>query len=134
MSQLIDGEKLYLYLTATSATAISAALVRTDRDYKQKPVYFVDKMLTDAETKYIDFERIVLPLRMAKKKLCPYFQAHTIIVLTIYPIRVILHKPDASGQLLKWVVELSEFDIEYLLRSAIKGHVLVDFMVEMSEV
>ena len=32
------------------------------------------------------------------------------------------------------VVELSEFDIEYHLRSTIKGQVLVDFIVELSDV
>ena len=110
------------------------ALVRMDEDGKQNLVYFVSKMLTNAETRYTDFERIALALRMAAKKLCPYFQAHTIIVLTSYPIKAILHKPDASGWLLKWVVELSEFGIEYRLRSSIKGQVLANFIVEMSEV
>ena len=120
LSQPIDGEELYLYLAASTITT-SAALVRSDGDGKQKPVYFVRKMLTDAETRYIDFERITLALRMAAKKLRPYFQAHTIIVLTSYPIRAIHNKPDASGRLLKWAVELSEFDIEYHQRSSIKG-------------
>ena len=71
---------------------------------------------------------------MAAKMICPNFQAHTIIVLTNYSIIALLHKPDASGRLLKWVVELSEFDIEYHLRSAIKGQVLADFIVEMLDI
>ena len=91
-------------------------------------------MLTDVETRCIDFEQIKLALIMAAKKLRPYFQAHTIIVLTSYPIRAILHKPDASIGLLKWVIKLSEFDIVYLLRSTIKDQVITDFMVEMSDV
>ena len=133
LSQPIEGEELYLYLAA-SATAISAALVRSDEDDKQRPVYFVSKMLTNVETRYTDFERITLALMMAVKKLRPFFQAHTIIVLTSYPIKAIIHKPDASGRLLKWVVELSLFNIVYPLRSAIKCQVLADFMVEMSDV
>ena len=32
------------------------------------------------------------------------------------------------------VLELSEFDIEYHLKSTIKGQVLVDFIVELSDV
>ena len=71
---------------------------------------------------------------MAVKKLRPYLQAHTIIVLTSYPIRAILHKPDSLEQILKWAIELSEFDVLYRLRSTIKGQVLADFMVEMSNV
>ena len=43
LSQLIDGEELYLYL-ATSAIVVSAALVRSDKDGKQQPIYVVSKM------------------------------------------------------------------------------------------
>ena len=48
-------------------------------------------------------------------------------------IRAILHKLHTSRRLLKWAVELSEFDIEYQPRTAIKGQVLADFIVERSE-
>ena len=124
LSQPVDGKELYLYLAA-SAMAVSAALVRSDMDGRQKLIYFVSKMLTDAEIRYTDFKRIALALRMAAKKLRPYFQARTIVVFTSYPTRAILHKPDTLGRLLKWVVELSEFDIEYRSRSVIKGQVLL---------
>ena len=108
--------------------------MRSSKDGKQKPVYFMSKVLTEAETRYTNFERIALALKMAAKKLCLYFQAHTIVVLTTYPIRAILHKPEASTQLLKWAVEFREFDIEYLPRSTIKGQILVDLNVKMSNV
>ena len=92
-------------------------------------MYFVTKLLIDAEIRYYDFERIVLALRTIAKKLRPYFQAHTIFVLTNLPIRAILHKPDASDWLLKWAIELSEFDIEYHPRSAIKGfHAIKEYV------
>ncbi|XP_077232508.1 uncharacterized protein LOC143869835 [Tasmannia lanceolata] len=67
---------------------------------------------------------------MAARKLRPYFQAHTIKVLTGQPLRQILHRPDTSGRLVKWAVELSEFDIKYLPRPAIKAQVLADFIAE----
>ncbi|XP_077232549.1 uncharacterized protein LOC143869875 [Tasmannia lanceolata] len=67
---------------------------------------------------------------MAAKKLRLYFQAHTINVLTDQPLRQILHKPNTSGRLGKWAVELSEFDILYLLRPTIKAQVLADFVAE----
>ena len=91
-------------------------------------------MLTDAETRYTNFEQITFALRMASKKLCPYFQTHTIVVLSNYRIKAVFHKPDASRRLLKWVMELSKFDIEYRPRSAIKGQVLANFIVELSNV
>ena len=71
---------------------------------------------------------------MVAKKLQLYFQAHAIIVLTGSPIKSILHKPNAFGRLLKWSIELSEFDIEYRPKNAIKGQVLAYFIVERSKV
>ena len=51
-------------------------------------------------------------------------------MITSSSIRAILHKPNTSGRLLKWAVELSELDIEYQPRTAIKGQVLADFIME----
>ena len=70
---------------------------------------------------------------MAAKKPPPYFLAHTIVVLTSSPIKAILHKPDKSGRLLKWAIELSEFNIEYRPITAVKGQALADFFMERSE-
>ena len=61
-----------------------------------------------------------------------YIQAHTIEVPTEHPMRQILHKLETSGRLIKWAIELSEFDIRYKLRTAVKGQVLVDFIVEFT--
>ena len=44
-----------------------------------------------------------------------------------------LQKPDASGRLVKWSVELSEFDLSYRPRGAIKAQALSDFMVDRAE-
>jgi len=38
----------------------------------------------------------------------------------------------ASGITSRWVVELSEFDVQYEPRGPIKGKVYVDFVVELS--
>ncbi|XP_077249319.1 uncharacterized protein LOC143888805 [Tasmannia lanceolata] len=67
---------------------------------------------------------------MAARKLRPYFQAHTVKVLTDQPLRQVLHRPDISGRLVKWAVELSEFDIQYAPRPAIKAQVLADFVAK----
>jgi ribonuclease HI len=66
------------------------------------------------------------------RRLRPYFQAHTIKVLTEYPLKKILQKPDISGWLVNWAVELGEFDIDFLPRTTIKGQALADFLVEFS--
>ena len=79
-------------------------------------------------------EKLILELVTAARKLRPYFQAHTIEVPTEYPMKQVLHKPEASGRLMKWAIELSEFDIRYKLKIAIKGQVLANFVMEFTSV
>lgn len=69
--------------------------------------------MADAETRYPRMEQTALALRTAAQKLRPYFQAHPMTVLTDQPLRSVLHKPDISGMMLQWAIELSEYGIEY---------------------
>ena len=71
-------------------------------------------------------------LIIAARKLNPYFQAHTIIVLTDKPLRKAISSPETAGRMALWVVELSEFDIQYRLRTAVKGQVVADFIAEFT--
>ena len=73
-----------------------------------------------------------MALVTAARKLRPYFQAHTIEVPTEYPMKQVLHKPETSGRLMKWAIKLSEFDIRYKPKIAIKGQVLADFVMEFT--
>ena len=77
-------------------------------------------------------EKLILELVTAARKLRPYFQAHTIEVPTEYPMKQVLHKPETSERLMKWAIELSEFDIRYKPKTAIKGQVLADFIMEFT--
>ncbi|XP_022155342.1 uncharacterized protein LOC111022476 [Momordica charantia] len=48
------------------------------------------------------------------------------------PYLGILHKPDSSGRLVKWDVELSEYDIHYKPITAMKGEAVADFIAELT--
>ncbi|KAK2998990.1 hypothetical protein RJ639_024408 [Escallonia herrerae] len=128
LSKPVMGEDLFLYL-AVAESAVSAILVR-EQDGQQLPVYYVSKVLQGAEQSYPNAEKLAFALLNAARKLRPYFQSHTITVLTDKPLRRILHKPDLSGRLVPWSVELGEFDIYYRPRPSIKGQALADFIVE----
>ena len=52
-------------------------------------------------------------------------------ILTNQPLRRILHKTDLCRRMLKWAIELSEYEIKYQPRLAMKGQVMVDFIVEI---
>ena len=79
-------------------------------------------------------EKLILALVTAARKLRPYFQAHTIEVPTEYLMKQVLHKPEVSGRLMKWAIELSKFDIKYKPKTAIKGQVLADFVMEFASI
>uniref|UniRef100_A0A2N9HAB0 Uncharacterized protein n=1 Tax=Fagus sylvatica TaxID=28930 RepID=A0A2N9HAB0_FAGSY len=124
------GEELYLYL-AISSSAVSSALIR-EEERVQKPVYYTSRALKGAEERYSNMEKLAFALLIASRKLRPYFQAHSIVVLTDYPLRKAMNKPDAAGRLIQWSIEMSEFDIDYRPRTAIKAQALADFIAEFT--
>ncbi|KAM1257939.1 hypothetical protein ACFX2J_037436 [Malus domestica] len=67
----------------------------------ERSVYYTSKALQDAETRYSNIEKLALALVMSARKLRPYFQAHSIIVLTNHHIRQILQSLDTSGRMIK---------------------------------
>ena len=88
--------------------------------------------MVDANTSYLTLEKLVLALVHATRKLPHYFQAHTIYVLTKYPLQSLLKRSDFAGQIAKWAAQLGSLDIRYRPRSLVKGQVLIDFVVEFS--
>jgi hypothetical protein len=121
-----------LYL-AVSPTAVSSAPIRKENGV-QLLVYYTSKAFQGAEERYPAMEKLALAFVIAARKLRPYFQAHTIVVLTNHPLRKAMNKPDATGRLIQWAIELSKFDIEYRPRQAIKAQALADFIAEFTVV
>ena len=115
------GEQLYMYL-AVSDYAVSVVLFCHIRDKEQRLVYYVSKAMVDAEINQVT---------MLTNRL--YFQAHQVTMLTNQPLKSILHKLDLSGRMLKWVIQLSEYITKYQHKLALKGQVIVDFIVELPQ-
>ena len=91
----------------------------------------MSKALVDTKTQYSQVEYTTLALHVAIKKLRSYFQAHQLTILTNQSLRITLHKPDLFGQMMKWAIELSEYDIQYKPFLSLKGHILVDFIAKL---
>ena len=125
-----DKEPLSLYL-AVSGNAVSAVLVK-EHEGHQHPIYYVSKSLLDAESRYSYLEKLILALIMASTKLRHYFETHPIHVITNYPIKTVLRRPELSGRMAKWSIKLSAFDIVYEPRTAIKSQALADFVADFS--
>ncbi|KAK2997300.1 hypothetical protein RJ639_026298 [Escallonia herrerae] len=109
LTKPVTSEDLFLYLSI-SEVAVSMVLIR-EEEGKQRPIYYISKVIS-------------------ARKLRPYFQSHTVVVLTDQPLGKVLQNPDASGRLVNWSMELGEFDIKYKPHKAIKAQALSDFVVE----
>ena len=111
LSSSMLGEKLYLYI-AISQAAVSAALVKEEGG-SQRLVYFISRAFRGAEERYPRIEKLAFALVTVVRKLKPYFQAHTIIVLTDQPLKRAMSSPEAAGRMALWAIKLSEFDVQY---------------------
>ncbi|XP_016648970.1 PREDICTED: uncharacterized protein LOC107880923 [Prunus mume] len=96
------------------------------------PIFYVRKALQRAELRYPPLEQLALALVVSARRLRPYFQAHEITALTNQTLRQVLQKPETSGRLVKWAIELREFDIQFKPRPAEKGQVVADFIPELT--
>ena len=92
-------EDLFMYLSM-SDHVVSAVLLR-DRGMQQL-IYYINKTLVDAETRYLPLEKMVLALIHVIRKLPHYFQAHTVYVLTEYPLQSLLKRFDFTRRIAKW--------------------------------
>ncbi|GKV11500.1 hypothetical protein SLEP1_g22757 [Rubroshorea leprosula] len=128
LSKPVDGECLYLYL-GVAEEAVSSVLLR-EENKNQKPICYVSKVLQGAEQNYSLTEKAAFALVCTARKLRAYFQSHQIVVYTDFPLRKILQKPELSGLLIGWSVELSEYDLKFHPRTTIKGQAVADFLVE----
>ena len=55
------------------------------------------------------------------------------VVLTQFLLKLILRSADYTGRIAKWGTILGAFDIKYMPRTSIKGHVLANLVAEFAK-
>jgi hypothetical protein len=130
------GEPLYLYIAA-AAEAVSMVLVvermtqegqelegsgpATGAQTVQRPVYYVNEVLHEAKARYLETHKLLYAVLVASRKLCHYFQAHRVVVVTSFLLRAILHNSNATGNITKSAAELAKFQLDFQPRHAVKS-------------
>jgi hypothetical protein len=72
--------------------------------------------------------KLLYAVLIASRKLCHYFQAHKISMVSSYLLRVVLYNPNVTGNIIKWATELAELELDFIPHHAVKSQVLADFV------
>jgi ribonuclease HI len=125
------GRPLILYLTVQEAS-MGCMLGQQDKTgKKEQAIYYLSKKFTEPETRYLLVEKTCCALAWASKKLRQYMLYYTTwLVSRMDPIKYIFEKPALTGKIARWQVLLSEFDILFVARKAIKGQAIADYLAD----
>jgi hypothetical protein len=137
LTALQDSEPLYLYVAVTTQV-VSAVIVveRMEEGHAlpvQRPVYYISEVLSETKARYPQVQKLLYAVVLARRKLCHYFEAHPVTVVSSFPLEEIIQNPDAAGKIAKWLVELMGETLAYAPRKAIKSQILADFVAEWTD-
>ncbi|XP_065877541.1 uncharacterized protein [Euphorbia lathyris] len=130
LSVPVPEQDIHLYFTIADETV--GVILTQEKGTELYPIYFLSKVLKGAEVRYSEVEKALFAITQASERLRPYFQAHTVVVRTNYPLKKTVQKPEVSGRITNWSVRLSQFDVQFVPRTTIKAQVLSDFIVEFT--
>jgi hypothetical protein len=87
----------------------------------QRLVYYISKVLSETKARYPQIEKLLYAVVLVRRKLRHYFEAHTVTVVSSFPLGEIIRNPDAAGRIAKWSMELMGETLSYALRKVIKS-------------
>ncbi|XP_070029164.1 uncharacterized protein [Nicotiana sylvestris] len=125
------GRPLILYLTVLD-NSFGCVLGQHDiTGKKEQAIYYLSKKFTPYEVKYTLLERTCCALTWVAQKLKHYLSSYTTYLISCMdPLKYIFQKSIPTGRLAKWQIFLTEFDITYVTRTAMKAQALADHLAE----
>ena len=120
------GRPLLLYLSV-SDIALGCMLAQLDDSGKERAIYYLSKRMLEYECKYIMIELLCLELVWATRRLRHCVTEYSILLVSrLDPLRYLFDRPVLTGRLMRWLVLLTKFDIQYMTHKSVKGRIVVD--------
>ena len=119
-----------IYISATE-DSIGSLLAQDSEDGTEQAIYYLSRLLNDAETRYTPIEKLCLSLFHACTKLEYYLlPREELVVCKIDIVKYLLNWLVFQGRLMKSTIKLNAFALKYVLVKAMKGHVLTDYLAQ----
>ena len=125
------GHPLLLYLLVSNM-ALGCMLAQLDDSGKERAIYYLSKRMLEYECGYIMIEHLCLVLVWATRRLRHYVTKYSILLVSrLDPLRYFFDKPVLTGRLMRWLVLLIEFYIQYVTRKSVKGSIIADHLASL---
>ena len=125
-----QNKNMRLYIVASDLT-IGSMLAQEDDNGVERPIYYLSRVLIDAETRYRMIEKLCMCLYFSCIKLKQYIKPVDVYVSSYCDvIKHMLSKPILHSRIGKWALALTEFSLFYMPLKAMKGQIVADFIVD----
>ena len=125
------GRPLLLYLSVSNI-ALGCMLAQFGDSGRERAIYYLSKRMLEYETRYIMIEHFFLALVWATRRLRHYMTEYSMqLVSRLDPSRYLFDRPLLTSRLMRWLVLLIEFDIQYVTQKSTKWSVLVDHLASL---
>ena len=122
------GRPLLIYLSVSNID-MGCMLGQLDDSGKERAIYYLSKRMLEYKCKYIMIERLCLALIWATRRLRHYVKEYSILLVSqLDPLRYLFNRPVLTGRLMRWLVILTEFDIQYMTQKSVKGSIIADHL------
>jgi len=112
-----DWNKPFLVYCDAFVEAVGSTLSQLDENGHDHPIHFANKQLISAKKSYIVTELESLAVIFFLKKFHHYLLGYKAKIVTDHKaLTYLVNKPNPSGQLVRWLLLMEEFDIDIVHR------------------
>ena len=88
--------------------------------------------MLEYEMRYVMIEHLCLALVWATRRLRHYMTEYSACLISrLDLLRYLFDRPALTGRLMRWLVLLTKFDIQYISQKSIKGNIVTDHLASL---